>query len=455
MVLVAALVAGTASAALAAGGTVGDPQPELALFNVGTAGGGRGSGAVLPDGTLVLASSPKSGTTAVVCMLHPGDRQCASTATLSAHNADSFYGVTQVLATGGTDVSVVLRDCCNIGNNTLVVFDSTNDGKTFSPEIQAGNLSGIDTGTVADGQIVVAQHGGGGTQVQAFSLPVNTPQTAIAQLNTHTAVDASVSTYNGGVLVASDNLTNSYVLFAPRGSNFNDSSSYSPAGTFQKEDVTALSGNALLTNPGGSLTGGERLRFFNGTSFGAAHTVPEPQGRDDGYFNLQEVGGAVHVFFLNRRHSYDIYSETTRDGVHWSSRAIYNTAITSDSLMPVLGPRGAGLLYETDSKPLLAQPILLPQSVHITLAHARVKVGTKTKLTGTASPHLVGQTVTLERLSAGRWHNVSATHESSSGTFSFTVPGATETYRTVVAFNPGYYLYGYSNRVTLTAVPKK
>ena len=35
--------------------------------------------------------------------------------------------------------------------------------------------------------------------------------------------------------------------------------------------------------------------------------------------------------------------------------------------------------------------------------------------------------------------------------FSFSVPGTTETYRVVVAYEPGYYEYGYSNSVKLTA----
>ena len=74
-------------AAPAKGYTVGDPQPELAPFSLGAAGGGTGSGAVLPDGTLVLASLSATGTSAVVCTLHPGGRQCASTATLGAYTS--------------------------------------------------------------------------------------------------------------------------------------------------------------------------------------------------------------------------------------------------------------------------------------------------------------------------------------------------------------------------------
>ena len=50
-----------------------------------------------------------------------------------------------------------------------------------------------------------------------------------------------------------------------------------PVGIFGNEPVLGISGAALLTDPGGSLTGGVRLRLFNGTSFGAPQKVPEPR----------------------------------------------------------------------------------------------------------------------------------------------------------------------------------
>jgi hypothetical protein len=452
--------AATAALATPAAGTVGNPQPELAQFKVGTAGGGAGSGAVLPDGNLVLASPSESGTSAVVCLLHAGGRSCASTAALHAFKTgshqDSFYGTAEVLATGGKDVSVVLYDCCYIPpfNGGAVVFNSTNDGKTFSGELSTGNIAGVGAATVADGQLVVGTYSSPSLEVQAFPPTPSTPVTTFANPNRKVDGDTSLTTYHGGVLVASDDTRNTFVEFAPSGSDFNASSSYKGVGTFPDELVTAVSGDAMLTDPDRSITGGERLRFFNGKSFGKAFKVPDTKEGDDGYFTMQEVSGVVHVFFEGRRYGYDAFSETTRDGVHWSPLQQYGSAITSASLMPVLGPSGAGLLYETDSKPLLAQPILNAQAVTIKLAKSRVTVGTSTSLSGQAAPHLAGQIVTLEKLSGGRWYNVTTTHESSSGKFSFSVPGRTETYRAVVAYVPGYYLFGYSGRVSLTAVPK-
>jgi hypothetical protein len=84
------------------------------------------------------------------------------------------------------------------------------------------------------------------------------------------------------------------------------------------------------------------------------------------------VGDVIHVFFLNRRHSYDTYSETTANGVNWSGRTIYNTAASMGSLVPVLEPNGTGVVFEasTGTKALLAQPILDPQSVNVSLVQS-------------------------------------------------------------------------------------
>src|ERR1700739_2003251 len=69
VVAAAAMLAAGPALAAPAGGTVGDPQPELAPFSVGPAGG-SGSGAVLPDGTLILAATSASGTSVHVCEIH-------------------------------------------------------------------------------------------------------------------------------------------------------------------------------------------------------------------------------------------------------------------------------------------------------------------------------------------------------------------------------------------------
>lgn len=447
------MLATLVTSGVASASTKGSPQPELALFKVAPgSSSGSGSGAVLPDGTLVLAAPSSSALSINVCMLHPGGRTCAAASSLHVPSMGAqWYGTVQVLATGGKDVSVVAEDLSG-----AVVFNSTNDGRSFGHGVLAGSIGGIDTGVYADGQIVVANASSGTFNVQAFSPNATTKQPQEATPNNREVYNSSLTTWKRQLLVASDDTNgNTVVESASFGSNFNSSSSYSKNPiVIKQEDLDGISGNALLTDGGGSLTGGtERLYFWNGTGFGTGHKVPEPKNGDDGYWSIQETGSVVHVFFLNRRNGYDIYAETTTNGVNWSPLTVYNTAITSDLLAPVLAPQGWGLVFECDtSGSSLAQPILLPQHVHISLQHSTVKVGTSTKLEGTVSPKLAGQLVTLQRLAGKVWDNVGTSHESASGTFSFSVPGKAETYRAVVDYKPGEYLYGYSNSVTLKTV---
>lgn len=361
--------------------------------------------------------------------------------------------------TGGSDVTVVLEDCCHIplfsGVGGAVIFDSTNDGATFSKEIPAGIILGVDAATFADGQLVVASSETTSLNVQAFLKPPYVAISTPVNPNGRHDGDTSLTTYEGGVLVASDDASgNTLVEYAPKGRNFNLSSSYGPpVGIFNGEDLAGVSGSALLTYSA-TATPGAFLRFFDGKSYGQRHEVPAPVGGGERYWSLEDAGGLVHVFFLDRNTSSDVFSETTSNGVQWSPLAVYESAPNADGLVPVLSPSGVGLLYETEvgSSPALAQPVLNYQSVVIKLARERAPAGKRTTLTGQVAPRLAGQEVILERrITVGHWSVVSAVHESARGRFSFTVPGRTDSYRAVVADKPGYLLFGYSNVVTLTA----
>src|SRR5579872_1770472 len=80
------------------------PQPEMFAFTLTSAAAGLGSGTVLPDGTLVVASIYSNGGKIEVCRMHPGDRSCASMAVLHPYknggNSDTFSGTPQVISTG-------------------------------------------------------------------------------------------------------------------------------------------------------------------------------------------------------------------------------------------------------------------------------------------------------------------------------------------------------------------
>lgn len=462
LVVLCAVLAGGAFAS-ARSTTVGDPQPELAPFSLGAIGSGAGSGVVLPNGDLVLASLAPSGTSAVVCVVSPGGKKCSSSVTLRAYSAhgqqDLFSGVPQVVATGGSDVAVVLEDCCAIpafsGLGGAVVFESTNDAATFSPAIPAGTIRGVDAASLVDGEIVVASAETTSLNVQSLSVASKMTVTAPVHPDTRADGDTSLSTYDGGLVVASDDTRgDTLVEFAPRASNLNRSSSYRPVGAFDGEDLAGVSGNALLTYSS-TPSPGVYLRFFNGASFGPRYRVPLPEGSGEGLWSVEVTDGLVHVFFLDKSQDWAICSESTRNGVRWSQTTVYGPAETAGGLVPVLGPSGAGLIFETNvtAPPSYVQPVLDYQAVAIKLARLRAPAGRRTTLTGDASPALAGQAVTLERrISAGQWANISLTHESPAGAFSFTVPGVSDAYRVMVASEPGYYLIGYSNVVLLTAV---
>jgi len=460
----AGVVAGSGASASVGSLTVGEPQPELAPFSVGATAAGAGSGAVLPDGTAVLASLNSDGSAAVVCRLAPGARGCVSTATLSPYAGhgykDVFSGVPEVLATGGTDAAVVLEDCCHLpglaGLGGAAVFASTDDGASFSPEVPAGTIQGVDAAAFAGGRVVVASSRTSSLNVQALPPAPHVALTAPANPNSRHDGNTSLAAYAGGLVVASDDASgNTLVEYAPKGSDFNRSSAYRPLGIFNGEDLAAVSGNALLTYSS-TAAPGAFLRFFNGRFFGPRYDVPEPVGASDANWSLQEVGGVAHVFFVDRSAGSDIYAEATGNGLRWSPLLAYDPAATAGDLVALLGGSGTGIVYETDvsAPPLLAQPILAYQPVVIGLLRHRAPAGRRTYLTGQAGVHLAGQLVTLERrVSAGVWSNIAATRESSTGRFVFSVPGITDAYRVVVAYEPGHLLYGYSNVVMLTAVP--
>ncbi len=426
LVALAAGLAGTASASTRSV-TVGNPQPELAPFSL-RSGGGAGSGVVLADGNIVLASLAPGGTSAVVCVVDPGGRGCASRATLSAYSApgqqDRFSGVPEVVATGGRDVSVVLEDCCAVpafsGLGGAVAFDSTNDGATFSSELPAGTIRGVNAAAFVAGQVVVASAETTSLNVQAFVPAQKSTLTAPAHPDTRADGDTDLTSYDGGLLVASDDTRgDTLVEFAPRASNLNRTSSYRSLGVFHGEDMAGISGNALLTYSS-TPSPGVYLRLFNGTSFGSPYRVPEPEGSGEELWSVQATAGLVHVFFLDKSQGWAICSETTRNGLRWSDTTVYGAAETAGGLVPVLGPSGSGLVLETEvsAPPPYVQPVLDYQAVAIRLARLRAPAGRRTTLTGEATPALCGQIVTRERpISAAEWSYISRSHESAAGAF--------------------------------------
>jgi hypothetical protein len=467
-VVLATSLLGIGLTSLSAGGvTVGDPQPELAQFPLGFGGDtSSASGTVLANGNIVLASPNTNGTSLTECVVRPGFRKCSSKNDLRSFGGDDLYG-SAVVTTGGANVEIVAEDDgTNSGTDfPIIVYNSSNGGQSFSAPVVVSTLYGVSSATATDGTIVIATNDPHlGLVVQSIDPTGNSVQSDVAVLSGTYVSGATVSSYDGGVLVAGDNLSTTKVWYAPAGSDFSNSADYSVVGTFAHQLVAGLSGRAVLTTPTNSISTAGIISIFNGSSFGPAFKVPDSKAGDDGYFSFATTGPAVvppssndsgdyHVFFEGRRDSYDLIEESTTNGTKWSAQTLYGSAVSSGNPVPVLGSTGAGLVFEADSTSQLAQPILNLQSVTISLSPSEVKAGVHDEIKGTAAPHISGHSVELQIDSSKGWNNVSSTHESASGAFTFSVPGKVATYRVVSSVDPGYFEFGYSNSVTVRLKP--
>ena len=266
--------------------------------------------------------------------------------------------------------------------------------------------------------------------------------------------DVGVGSYRGGALIASNDddvaTDETFVAYAPSGMNFNAAGSYRKVGAFNNEEFIGISGGALLTEETGG-TEAYKLRLFNGTSFGPAHVVPKSGGGGPEWFSIdQDPSGRAHVF-SDRAFSpvsYDLYLQTTATGATWSGLTNLGNGIDSNEFASALDSIGSGLAIGTEgSEPVWAFPVLAPQGVSLSLAKSTIGKGKTTVASGKGSPVAKGRTVWLQQERSGEWWNVASTHESGSGSFSFTIKGSaagTYDYRAVVSDFAGYLQYGYS-----------
>jgi hypothetical protein len=370
--------------------------------------------------------------------------------TLKPESGDDVFGVPQVFV-NGTDVYVLVGAGATHGD---LLYLSTDGGATYS----AGTLVG-DTITpsaaaiVGDTLVFSESDDSAGVRVAAVSLAHFGPPAAIANPST-TGGTVGIGSYNGGVLVAGDNAGSgpTKVEYAPSSSDFTATSSYMNVATFPGESLIGMSGNALLTQK----TGGSeslQLRFFTGTAFGAAHTVPGSSGGGPEWFTFDKSpGGVTHVFMSDARthEIYQLEEYSTTSGSTWTGPVGLANATRSDFLAAGVDANGAGLVLGVT--PALAYPVLLPQHVSFTIKPSTLTKGHSAKATGKVSPVAKGRKVELQIDHSGRWYDVKSTTESSTGTFSFTIPGTTvgtSTYRAVATDLAGYEEFGYSSARSL------
>ncbi len=443
---------GAASAAVRAGGITGSPQPELRPFIIGPSSG-AGSVALEPDGALVVAYGISSGNgKTAVCLLSRGGRSCAHRVILSPLSGDDLFGPSEVFVPSANHVVVLQGDCCdNSPAGGDLLFTSTDGGRTFGSPVRIGTL-GVGQAALVGGNIVFAAGDSeGGAQVESVPVKASGPPAETAIPVTRPATDVGVGSYHSGALIAADeDLPASFttrVAYAFAGKNFDASSSYTGVGTFTNEQLVGISGDALLTmrtNGNNAL----ELRIFNGKSFGPAHVVPHTAGGGPEWFAIDtDPSGRVHVFNESTHLSpiYSLYEESTSTGASWSGAVNLGNAIDNNTFAAGLDAHGSGLVLGTG--PAIGYPVLAQQSVSFTLSKTSIAKGRSVIGSGKGSAAAKGRAVQLQQLRSGRWFTIATTHESASGSFSFSIKGSstgTRTYRAVASDLAGYVLFGYS-----------
>ncbi len=441
----AAAYANPAGSVKPASGVKGDPQPELKPFKIGASDTG-GAVAIEPNGSIVVAykvSSTDDNGADRVCVLDRGGHTCSIATTISSPDDQDLFGNTEVLVPAADDVDVLQ----NTTTNTYVIR-STDGGATFASGVPVGEV-GVDYATLIGGNIVWVDSGS--IQVQSVSATSPSAPGSVASMSVPGSVDAGIGSYDGGVLVGSDNDGSgpTYVEYAPSGDNFNESSSYSSVGHFDGQAEVAMSGNALLTVQ----TSGKHemeVRFFNGTSFGAAHIVPGTKGCDLGCWVTldQDPSGVTHFFSETSSSTplYDLFEYSTTNGSHWTSPVNLGDAERNNTFAAGLDSNGSGLVLGTD--PAWGYPVLQAQNISFTLKSSSIRKGRSTTGSGTGSPAGVGRKVELQVERSGKWYDVASTTEKTGGKFSFTIKGSSAgsyEYRAVVSDEAGYLRYGYSS----------
>jgi hypothetical protein len=454
------MAASGAASASPSAGIKGSPQPELKPFHIGASDTAGGGVAIEPNGTLVVVYDISGGAAGQtrVCVLARGKSACSHTATLSPLSGDTLSDTPQVFIPSSNHVVVLQEACCDANpSGGDVLYSSSDGGKTFGAPVRVGSLD-VDAATLVGSQIVSASYGHDGAQVESIPTDATGPS-AVATLTGDAAEDIGVGQYRHGVLVANESLGGTTsVEYAPAADNasFGVASSYTNVGNFRNEDLLAISGDALLTiqTTGKNLF---QLRFFNGTSFSAAHAVPGLKDHLIGEWSTidQDRAGVTHVFIESSFASpiYTLEEVSTTNGSHWSGRTDLGNAIDSDYFNAGLDSSGSGLVLGNGDSKAIGYPVLATQSVSFALTKSSIKKGHTTTGKGKAAKAAAGRKIELQIEKAGRWYNVATRHESGSGSFTFTIKGSSvgvAKYRAVASDLAGYVQYGYSPARTLS-----
>jgi hypothetical protein len=448
LLCVFAALSGAASAATAAGGVKGDPQPELKPFNISTATS-AGTAAMQSNGSIVVTYDVHNSSRTFVCVLARGGHKCSHSVTIKPPGSLTDFDTPQVFAPSPNHVVVLQATCCDTNpNGDDLLYTSTNAGRSFGAPVRVGGTVSVDTAALIGSNIVFAQNGSGGAQVESIPVTASGPPASTANPITAESFSVGAGSYHGGALIATDLTNNSTdVAYAPSGRDFNATGSYHSVGHFRNENLLAISGDALLTLQS-SGKGDAVLRLFNGKGFGPAHVVPgHGTGGPQAFGIDQDPSGRVHVF-ADRAGGYRLIEVSTSNGTRWSSRVDLGNAIANTFFSAALDSHGSGLVLGT-AGPGRGYPVLASQSVSFSLKSSKIRKGHSTTGSGKVSPAGSGRKVELQKQGhGGLWFTVATTHENASGSFKFTIKGKSAGkfhYRAVASDLAGYLMYGYSS----------
>jgi hypothetical protein len=404
-----------------------------------------------PNGTLLMAWSKHTANgngDVDVCRLRPGADKCASQTYLDPIDG-TVAGEPQVIAMSNSDIDVMMG-ISGAGENLL--FQSTDGGKTFPTHVDIGDM-GFDASVRVGSELAFHEDGAAiGDVFNIFSLTAPADPTTLTPY-TDEVKTSSLSTSHGGLFTAdTDESAADFfvdVAFAPA-ADILTQSAYATVGTFDHEQLLAMSGNALLTQ---STVGADKvqLREYNGSRWSAPETVPNYKNFGPSSWQIAEdSAGQVDVFSdLSDATGYNLYlTTTTNDGKTWTKDQNLGRAIDGGAFDNSLDSIGAGLVEggNEDNK-AIGYPVLAQVSVSIKVVPARQKTHKSAKISGRVLPGTAGHKVYLQQERAGRWYTIKTASLSGAKRYVFHLRSSSPksfTVRVSSDFTPGYTQYGYS-----------
>jgi hypothetical protein len=484
------------------------PSP-IANFQIGRASSSPTTAIVAPNGTAYLAYSAANKSdfgSAYVCVLPRGARKCSATTLLPPLNRNtSVWNQPDSLLfgpSGAVDVLVTMHNDANGDDKTATGADADTieyvlkpGGKLVGSPKRIGSLDEQGNAISYKGQILWVS-GSTDTGTGAISLqesPADGSATGYKNITSPIRINLAgtpaakefyfyggdvVALHNGHLLIAWDDNTNAYDVEVDPAKGFRVVGSsefkgfvttYGPSPLTSELSTGPQGALLLLRSSANGFSGKLVLRKYTSKGhFGAPRSVPSPNSANTDYGDyrlVQQASGVLDVFY---EAGSVLVQETSYNGGHSWSKFNYPgpTPFVTQDLATALLPFGAGVVFEASGGTVAdgilpkVQPVLVHQSVNLSIVPNPVKVGKQATPSGVVSHAHGGQLVKLQKEVGKSWHTVATVAEKANGYFSF-VPikaqnAGKTTYRVETAEVAGWFFAGFSNTRTLVVYkPKK